>query len=277
MTITPFLWFDTQAEEAMTYYASVFERSRITAVHRAQGRVLSVEFELEGQRLMALNGGPHYTFTPAISLFVSCETQSDIDRLWDRFIADGGVPNRCGWLNDKFGLSWQIVPRRLYELMEDPDPVRATAATEAMLRMRKIVVAELEAAADAAAKTRAAPATRICSRRSCDPIATAKCSGQGNIRSRPSTPSARRRWRSSRTFTSTRWCASRPTRSFPTSWSGWARRSLSCDRPASPRRRSAGWRCGRPRAGERPARYPWRRTSRRPARWRNRRRADEPR
>ena len=104
MTITPFLWFDTQAEEAMTYYASIFERSRIKAVHRARGRVLSVEFELEGQPLMALNGGPQYAFTPAISLFVSCDTQGDIDRLWARFLADGGVPNQCGWLNDKFGL-----------------------------------------------------------------------------------------------------------------------------------------------------------------------------
>jgi len=151
MTITPFLWFDTQAEEAMTYYASIFERSRIKAVHRARGRVLSVEFELEGQPLMALNGGPQYAFTPAISLFVSCDTQSDIDRLWERFIADGGVPNRCGWLNDKFGLSWQIIPANLGSLLGGGgDAARGGRVFNAMLQMNKLDIATLQMAYDGA-------------------------------------------------------------------------------------------------------------------------------
>jgi predicted 3-demethylubiquinone-9 3-methyltransferase (glyoxalase superfamily) len=149
MTITPFLWFDTQAEEAMTYYASVFEHSAVRAVHRAQGRVMSVEFELEGQPLMALNGGPQYPFTPAISLFVSCETQGDIDRLWERFIADGGVPNRCGWLNDKFGLSWQIIPSTLGILLGGGgDAARAGRVMSAMLQMDKLDIARLQEAYD---------------------------------------------------------------------------------------------------------------------------------
>ena len=149
MTITPFLWFDTQAEEAMTYYASVFEHSKVQAVHRAQGRVLSVEFELEGQRLIALNGGPQYKFTPAVSLFVGCETQSEIDRLWERFIADGGVPNRCGWLNDKFGLSWQIIPAKLGSLLGGGgDPARAGRVWNAMMGMTKLDVAQLQQAYD---------------------------------------------------------------------------------------------------------------------------------
>jgi predicted 3-demethylubiquinone-9 3-methyltransferase (glyoxalase superfamily) len=149
MTITPFLWFDTQAEEAMAYYASIFERSRIKAVHRSQGRVLSVEFELEGQPLMALNGGPRYPFTPAISLFVSCDTQSDIDRLWERFLADGGVPNQCGWLNDKFGLSWQIIPANLGSLLSGGgDATRGGRVFNAMLQMTKLDLAMLQVAYD---------------------------------------------------------------------------------------------------------------------------------
>ena len=149
MTITPFLWFDTQAEEAMTYYASIFERSRIKAVHRARGRVLSVEFELEGQPLMALNGGPQYAFTPAISLFVSCDTQGDIDRLWARFLADGGVPNQCGWLNDKFGLSWQIIPADLGSLLSGGgDAARAGRVWNAMMQMTKLDIAQLQQASN---------------------------------------------------------------------------------------------------------------------------------
>jgi predicted 3-demethylubiquinone-9 3-methyltransferase (glyoxalase superfamily) len=149
MTITPFLWFDTQAEEAMTYYASVFERSRIKAVHRAQGRVLSVEFELEGQPLMALNGGPHHRFTEAISLFVSCDTQADIDRLWAKFIGDGGTPDQCGWLKDKFGLSWQIIPSSLGSLLSGGgDAARGGRVWNAMLQMVKLDVAGLQQAYD---------------------------------------------------------------------------------------------------------------------------------
>src|SRR4029453_6876002 len=112
-TITPFLWFDTQAEEAMQFYASVFKRSKVTAVNRAQGKAMSVQFELEGQPFMALNAGPLFKFTEAISFFVGCETQAEIDELWGKLTADGGAPSRCGWLKDKFGLSWQIVPTSL--------------------------------------------------------------------------------------------------------------------------------------------------------------------
>src|SRR5262245_57145450 len=108
-TITPFLWFDTRAEEAMNFYTSIFERSKVLSVSRAQGRVMSATFELEGQKFMALNAGPHHAFNEAVSFFVGCETQEEIDRLWDRLTADGGSPNRCGWLKDKFGLSWQII------------------------------------------------------------------------------------------------------------------------------------------------------------------------
>jgi len=149
MTITPFLWFDTQAEEAMTYYASIFERSRIKAVHRAQGKVLSVEFELEGQPLMALNGGPHHRFTEAISLFVSCDTQADIDRLWAKFIGDGGAPDQCGWLKDKFGLSWQIIPSSLGSLLSGGgDAARGGRVWDAMLQMVKLDVGRLQQAYD---------------------------------------------------------------------------------------------------------------------------------
>jgi predicted 3-demethylubiquinone-9 3-methyltransferase (glyoxalase superfamily) len=110
--------------------------------------VLSVEFELEGQPLMALNGGPHYTFTPAISLFVSCDTQSDIDRLWERFIADGGVPNRCGWLNDKFGLSWQIIPADLGSLLSGGGDAAAGRVWNAMMQMTKLDIAQLQQASN---------------------------------------------------------------------------------------------------------------------------------
>ena len=147
MTITPFLWFDTQAEEAMNYYLSVFKNGKTKAVHRAQGRVMSVEFELEGQPFMALNGAAKSNFTESISFFVSCETQADIDRLWTTLIGDGGAPSRCGWLKDKFGLSWQIVPARLMELMHDQDSARAARVTQAMMKMHKLDVATLEKAA----------------------------------------------------------------------------------------------------------------------------------
>ena len=112
-TITPFLWFDTQAEEAMNFYASTFKRAKVISVNRAQGKVMSVHFELEGQQFTALNAGPPFKFTEAISFFVGCETQEEIDELWAKLTADGGAPSRCGWLKDKFGLSWQIVPKAL--------------------------------------------------------------------------------------------------------------------------------------------------------------------
>jgi predicted 3-demethylubiquinone-9 3-methyltransferase (glyoxalase superfamily) len=147
-TITPFLWFDTQAEEAMNFYATVFQRSKVLAVHRAQGRVMSVEFELEGQKFMALNAGPLYTFTEAVSFFVGCETQQEIDELWDKLIAGGGAPSRCGWLKDKFGLSWQIIPNALGRMLGDKDPARASRVMNAMLQMNKLDVKRLQQAYD---------------------------------------------------------------------------------------------------------------------------------
>ncbi len=145
-TITPFLWFDTQAEEAMKFYASIFERSKVLNVSRAQGRVMSVTFELEGQKFMALNAGPHHRFNEAVSFFVGCETQEEIDRLWDRLIADGGSPSRCGWLKDKFGLSWQIIPNALGPMLADGDPAKAKRTLDAMLQMNKLDLAVLKAA-----------------------------------------------------------------------------------------------------------------------------------
>ena len=142
--ITPFLWFDTQAEEAMNLYTSIFKRSKVTAVSRAQGRVMSVQFELEGQPFMALNGGPHYKFSEAISLFVGCETQQEIDDLWARLTADGGEPGQCGWLKDKFGLSWQIVPNVLGQMLSDKDPAKSGRVMHAMLQMGKFDLKQLQ-------------------------------------------------------------------------------------------------------------------------------------
>jgi predicted 3-demethylubiquinone-9 3-methyltransferase (glyoxalase superfamily) len=146
LSITPFLWFDTQAEEAMNFYASIFPRSKVLAVHRAQGRVMSVQFELEGQQFMALNAGPPFTFTEAISFFVGCETQQEIDELWTKLLAGGGAPSRCGWLKDKFGLSWQIVPNSLGRMLSDPDPEKASRTMNAMLQMDRLDLARLKAA-----------------------------------------------------------------------------------------------------------------------------------
>ena len=147
-TITPFLWFDTQAEEAMNFYASIFKRSKVTAVNRAQGKVMSVQFELEGQPFMALNAGPLYKFTEAVSFFVGCETQQEIDELWAMLTADGGAPSRCGWLKDKFGLSWQIVPNSLGRLLNDKDPAKSKRVLDAMLQMQKLDVKRLQEASD---------------------------------------------------------------------------------------------------------------------------------
>ncbi len=156
-SITPNLWFDTEAEEAAEFYCSIFENSRITnvayygdAVPDKAGMAVTVEWELDGQRFVGINGGPQFKFSEAISLQINCEDQAEVDHYWERLTADG-EESVCGWLKDRFGLSWQIVPDRLYELVSDPNPARAQAATQAMLQMRKIVVADLEAAADAAA------------------------------------------------------------------------------------------------------------------------------
>ena len=148
MTITPFLWFDTQAEEAMNLYTSIFKRSKVVSVNRAEGRVMSVQFELEGQPFMALNAGPHHKFTEAISFFVACETQQEIDELWAKLTSDGGAPDRCGWLKDKFGLSWQIIPSTLGRMLSDKDTAKATRAMNAMLQMVKLDLKTLQQAYD---------------------------------------------------------------------------------------------------------------------------------
>ena len=145
-TITPFLWFDTQAEEAMHFYASIFRRSKVISVHRAQEKVMSVRFELEGQAFMAMNAGPEFKFTEAISFFVGCETQQEIDELWAKLTADGGVPSRCGWLKDKFGLSWQIVPNTLGGMLGDKDAGRSKRVMNAMLQMDKLDLKRLQQA-----------------------------------------------------------------------------------------------------------------------------------
>jgi predicted 3-demethylubiquinone-9 3-methyltransferase (glyoxalase superfamily) len=154
--ITPCLWFDGQAEEAANFYVTLLPDSRVDKVQRAPadypsgsaGDVLVVEFTLAGQSFMGLNGGPEFHFTEAVSFSIDCEDQAEVDRLWDALTADGGQPIQCSWLKDKFGLSWQIVPKRLPELLADPDPARAKRAFEAMMTMVKIDVAELERAAD---------------------------------------------------------------------------------------------------------------------------------
>ena len=148
LTITPFLWFDTQAEEAMKFYASIFKRSKVLSVNRAQGKVMSVQFELEGQRFMALNAGPLFKFTEAISFFVASETQQEIDELWAKLTTDGGEPSRCGWLKDKFGLSWQIVPNSLGRMLGDTDAAKSTRVMNAMLQMDKLDLKQLQAAYD---------------------------------------------------------------------------------------------------------------------------------
>jgi predicted 3-demethylubiquinone-9 3-methyltransferase (glyoxalase superfamily) len=154
--ITPFLWFDDQAEEAARFYVSLFEDSEITEVTRypegspgEPGAVMTVGFRIAGQEFTALNGGPQFPFTEAISLYVHCADQDEVDRFWSQ-LTDGGEESQCGWLKDRYGLSWQIVPDRLGELLSDPDPARAQAAMQAMLQMSKIDIKVMEDAANAA-------------------------------------------------------------------------------------------------------------------------------
>ena len=146
--ITPFLWFDTQAEDAMNFYVSVFKNSKVGSIQRQgpDGPVFSVTFELDGQEFMGLNAGPQFKFNESISFFVHCENQAEVDEYWNKLIADGGEESMCGWLKDKYGLSWQIVPKQLGELMGDEDPVKAKKVMEAMLKMKKIIVADLKEA-----------------------------------------------------------------------------------------------------------------------------------
>jgi len=152
--ITPFLWFDHQAEEAVRFYLSIFPNSNLLSETRwgeggpvPKGTLMTARFQLEGQEFMALNGGPLYRFTEAISLFVNCETQKEVDELWAKLGA-GGEPGRCGWLKDRYGLSWQIIPSVLEQLLHDPDPARAKRVTEAMLQMEKLDIRRLQQARD---------------------------------------------------------------------------------------------------------------------------------
>jgi predicted 3-demethylubiquinone-9 3-methyltransferase (glyoxalase superfamily) len=149
--ITPFLWFDGKAEEATHFYVSIFKNSRVLSVMPGpDGKALGTSFELEGQEFKALNGGPKYKFTPAISLFVNCETQPEVDELWDKLLAGGGSPDQCGWLKDKYGLSWQIIPTALGRLMSDKDRAKAGRVVQAMMQMVKIDIAALQRAYDQA-------------------------------------------------------------------------------------------------------------------------------
>ncbi|MBP6821409.1 MAG: VOC family protein [Acidobacteria bacterium] len=144
--ITPFLWFDGQAEEAMNFYVSIFKNSKVLSVTPGpDGKVMMATFQLEGQEFHALNGGPMFKFTEAISFFVSCETQPEVDELWEK-LSEGGEKSRCGWLKDKYGLSWQIIPTVLGELMRDKDPAKAGRVMQAMLQMDKIDIATLKQA-----------------------------------------------------------------------------------------------------------------------------------
>src|ERR1700751_2470626 len=147
--ITPFLWFNDQAEEAMHFYVSTFKNSKVGQVTRCgevgpgpKGAVMSATFQLEGQDFMALNGGPHFSFTPAISMFVNCETQEEVDHFWEKLSA-GGSKERCGWLKDKYGLSWQIVPSLLGKLLGDKNPAKSSSVMKAMLPMDKLEIARL--------------------------------------------------------------------------------------------------------------------------------------
>src|SRR2546423_9107600 len=156
-SITPNLWFDTKAEEAAAYYTSVFPNSRIVNVSRytgagprPEGEVMTVDFELDGRRFTAINGGPEFRFSEAVSFLISCETQEDVDHYWER-LTDGGEEGPCGWCKDRYGLSWQVVPKLLDELVAGADRERAQRAMEAMFKMRQLDIAALRAAADGGA------------------------------------------------------------------------------------------------------------------------------
>lgn len=152
--ITPFLWYDTQAEAAANFYCSIFKNSKITSISRygdsgpgPKGTVMTVAFELDGQPFTALNGGPHFKFTEAVSFVVNCETQAEVDRYWDKLL-EGGQPSQCGWLKDQYGLSWQIVPNVLMEMLQDKDPQKSQRVMAAMMQMIKLDVPTLQKAYD---------------------------------------------------------------------------------------------------------------------------------
>ena len=153
LKITPFLWFNNNAEEAMNFYASIFKNAKFDILSRwgknsmgPEGAVMSATFELEGQKFMALNGGPMFTFTEAISFFIDCDTQEEVDTLWEK-LSEGGAKSRCGWLKDKFGLWWQVIPRSLGQLMGSKEPGVSQRVMQAMMQMDKIIIADLEKAA----------------------------------------------------------------------------------------------------------------------------------
>jgi len=153
--ITPFLWFDNNAEEALDFYTSIFKNSKIVNTNRygkvgpgPEGTLMTATFQLEGQEFMVLNGGPIFKFTEAISLFVKCETQEEVDEFWEKLTAGGGQESQCGWLKDKFGLSWQIIPTTLGKLLGDKDPAKAGRVMQAMLQMKKIDIKKLQEAYD---------------------------------------------------------------------------------------------------------------------------------
>ena len=155
--ITPNLWFDTEAEEAAAFYVGVFPNSRVTSVThyteagpREEGMVLTVEFELDGQRFVAINGGPEFTFDEAVSLMIECDDQTEIDYYWDALTSGGGEEGPCGWLKDRFGLSWQVVPKGMDAMFASEDKARVTRAMRAMFTMKKIDIAAMERAADGA-------------------------------------------------------------------------------------------------------------------------------
>ncbi len=157
--ITPFLWYDDKAEEAANFYVSIFKNSKMLSVTRYEeagaqasgrpkGSAMTVEFELEGQKFVGLNGGPHFKFTEAVSFLVNCETQEEVDYFWEKLTADGGAESQCGWLKDKYGLSWQIVPTILPALMKNKDPEKLQRTMKAMLQMKKIDIAILKQASE---------------------------------------------------------------------------------------------------------------------------------
>ena len=150
--ITPFLWFDDKAEEAMNFYVSIFKNSKVVSVVRygeagpgPKGTVMTAEFQLDGQEFVALNGGPHFKFTEAISFVVNCETQEEVDEFWEK-LSEGGEESQCGWLKDKYGLSWQIVPTVLVEMLQDKDASKSQRVMKAMLQMKKIDIKTLKQA-----------------------------------------------------------------------------------------------------------------------------------
>jgi predicted 3-demethylubiquinone-9 3-methyltransferase (glyoxalase superfamily) len=153
--ITPFLWYDTQAEEAANFYVSIFKNSKVVSVARygeagpgPKGSAMTVAFELDGQKLVALNGGPHFKFTEAVSFVVNCTSQEEVDYFWEKLLEGGGKESQCGWLKDKYGLSWQITPTVLPELLQNKDPEKANRVMQAMMKMVKIDIETLKRAAE---------------------------------------------------------------------------------------------------------------------------------